>query len=179
MQRKLLNIYSEASGLLELSSQRLRQAAFSGAERKPNCIAKLISGIVRHHQQAQSTHVVGYSCEKAPESYNFDAKLIGILINNLIENAIKHTPLGGAIWIDCSLQGEKLVIEVIDEGPGIPEEALSKIFDRYFQVSTDAHQGMGLGLFICQRIVKLHHGTLTCKSAPGEGSTFKATLSPA
>lgn len=178
LKRKLLDIYSEASGLLEMSSQRIRQASFSGATRKKNSIEKLLLGIVRHHQQSQTTHAVGFSCEMAPKSFCFDSKLIGILINNLIENAIKHTPPGGGIWVDCYLQDEKLVIDVVDEGPGIPKEALSKLFDRYFQISTDTQKGMGLGLFICQRIVKLHHGTLTCYSIPGEGSTFKATLSP-
>lgn len=107
------------------------------------------------------------------------SRLIGILVINLLENAIQHTPEGGAIWVECRMEGNDLVIEVTDDGPGIPLEAQGRIFERYVRLSEGSkHRGMGLGLFIAQRIAKLHGGELVCYSQPGEGSLFRLRIKP-
>jgi signal transduction histidine kinase len=101
-------------------------------------------------------------------------RLLQVLIN-LLGNAIKFSPLGGQIKLNAHLKGGQLVCEVEDQGPGIPEQYLATIFDRYKQVKNPGSAGKGgtgLGLTICQAIVKAHNGELGVNSTEGKGSTF-------
>lgn len=103
------------------------------------------------------------------------------LLFNLIDNAIKYTPDGGAIRISQQLQNGGVMIAVIDNGPGISQEDLPFIFERFYRVKKDRARktgGSGLGLAICRLIAESHHGEITVASKPGEGSTFRVTLPP-
>lgn len=176
---QLLIVYKELEGLLEACSHRIGQASCDALTRKQTHLGELISGITKHYQDTQETHLIGVRTTNAPNNFLCDPKLIGILVINLLENAIQHTPEGGAIWVECRMEGNDLVIEVTDDGPGIPLEAQGRIFERYVRLSEGSkHRGMGLGLFIAQRIAKLHGGELVCYSQPGEGSLFRLRIKP-
>src|SRR5262249_16139422 len=98
----------------------------------------------------------------------------------LVENAIKYTPAGGHVTVELSRAEPAFAkVSVIDDGPGIPEEALDKLFDPFFRVRQTARlatKGLGLGLSITKYLVELHGGTLSVTSELGKGSRFDCTL---
>ena len=101
------------------------------------------------------------------------------VIFNLLSNAVKFTDPGKRIGIDAAIAGDDFKIEVWDEGIGILEENLDKIFDPFEQGiggKASSEMGTGLGLAISKRLVELHQGTITVTSKFGEGSRFTVTL---
>ena len=93
---------------------------------------------------------------------------------NLILNAIQSMPDGGQIEIRTRFMGtDKIVVEFIDNGIGIPREKLAKIFDPFY---TTKAGGSGLGLSVTQKIIIDHHGKIEVESEEGKGSTFKISL---
>jgi signal transduction histidine kinase len=105
-----------------------------------------------------------------------DAHRIGQLVSNLISNAIKFTPQAGVIRVSARQQGQKIVVSVTDTGPGIPQEHLSKIFERFWQTPGTKQKGSGLGLSIARGIVEAHGGTIWAESQSGKGSSFFFTV---
>jgi NtrC-family two-component system sensor histidine kinase KinB len=106
-----------------------------------------------------------------------DANKVSWVLTNLVANALHFTPRGGNIQLSAMAFGPFIQISVQDDGPGIPYEYQSKIFDKFVQVkSNQVLGGSGLGLAICREIVRAHGGTIWVDSAPGAGSTFHFTL---
>lgn len=110
-----------------------------------------------------------------------DEEKLKQVITNLVSNALKFTPEGGAISIACQDEPDKLVVSVSDTGIGIPKEYLGQIFERFKQVpgtreKIGGPKGTGLGLAIAKGIVEAHGGKIWAESDPGKGSTFKFTL---
>jgi PAS domain S-box-containing protein len=105
-----------------------------------------------------------------------DSHRIGQVLSNLLGNAIKFTPDGRTIRVSARRQSDTLVICVSDEGPGIPAEHLSKVFDRFWQAKETKQMGSGLGLSIAKGIVEAHGGTIWAESELGRGSSFYFTL---
>src|SRR5258708_8374933 len=96
---------------------------------------------------------------------------------NLLTNAVKFTPPGGAVELRARVENGCLIVAVRDTGIGISAEERAAIFKEFHQVRAAGaakHEGTGLGLLLSRRLVELHCGTLTVESAPGRGSTFTA-----
>ncbi len=109
--------------------------------------------------------------------YDGSAELLSHVWRNLLNNAIKFAPDHSELRINlCRVDGQ-IVVEIIDEGPGMDEETAARIFDKFYQGDTShKSEGNGLGLSIAKRSVVLCGGTITVKSAPGQGCTFTVTL---
>lgn len=105
-----------------------------------------------------------------------DKEKIERVIFNLLSNAFKHTPDNGHITFESFIEDGKLHISVIDDGVGISEENLEKIFERFYQVEKVHPDGSGIGLALTKAFVELHSGTLSVESQPGKGSKFSVTL---
>ena len=107
----------------------------------------------------------------------YDAKLVDQLVWNLLDNAVKFSTPGGAIEASVVPSGEEFVLTVADTGPGIPEEAIRHIFDRFSRVD-DAHaaEGTGLGLSIVQAIAETHGGSVTAANGDTGGARFQVHL---
>ena len=109
-----------------------------------------------------------------------DGDRLAQVFTNLIDNAIKHTPSGGRVKLRGEARGSDVLVHVEDSGPGIPADALSRIFERFYQVDKARRggegRGTGLGLAISREIVQAHGGRLTALSAPGQGSRFTLQL---
>lgn len=109
---------------------------------------------------------------------DYDPEKIQQIVSNLLSNAIKFTPDGGRVWMHVStreIPGPTLLILVGDSGPGIPEEKLPKIFERFFQ--GDGHEGgTGIGLALTSELLKLLGGNIDVESRIGAGSIFSVVL---
>src|SRR5262249_40291142 len=109
-------------------------------------------------------------------SVAIDAHRIGQVVSNLISNAIKFTPQEGTIRVAARQRDHKIVVSVADTGPGIPQEHLSKVFDRFWRTPGTKQKGSGLGLSIAKGIIEAHGGTIWAESQLGKGSSFFFTL---
>ena len=98
------------------------------------------------------------------------------VIVNLISNAMRATPGGGAIRVAAAARGDQIAFSVADTGAGIPREYLTHIFEPFIQLPNAPPGSSGLGLTISRRIVEAHGGQLSVQSEVGRGSTFTFTL---
>jgi two-component system, NtrC family, sensor histidine kinase KinB len=100
-----------------------------------------------------------------------------LALGNLLQNALQHTPAGGTVAVRAEPEGDGVAFSVADSGPGIPEEYLGRVFDRFFQVP-GSEGGAGLGLAIAKEIVQAHGGRIGVESHGGNGggATFRFTL---
>ena len=101
------------------------------------------------------------------------------LFFNLIDNAIKYTQEEGSIWISLREKNNSAIVEIRDNGPGIPREDIDHIFERFYRVQKDRNRktgGSGLGLSICKLIAESHNGTCMINSSEGSGTSFVITL---
>jgi two-component system phosphate regulon sensor histidine kinase PhoR len=152
-------------------------------ERQPHNLVTLIGQVVADlYPLAEEKQIrLGWQ-EPAEEMTVFvDADQIERVVRNLVENAIKYTPTGGAVDVQTLSElkeGRLFVhIRVADTGMGIPPEHQARVFDRFYRVDpSHTIPGTGLGLSIVKEIVKAHGGEVQFESTPGEGSTFVVTL---
>ena len=101
------------------------------------------------------------------------------VIYNLTENGVKYTGSGGAVQVSLRREGEWVELSVADNGPGIPEEDLDRIFERFYRVDKGRSRelgGTGLGLSIVKHIVGLYGGDVSVASEPQVGTTFTVRL---
>lgn len=111
-----------------------------------------------------------YPCEQKLWCYSNDY-LLGILFKNLISNAIKYTGNGGHVEVHSYQENEDIVVEIKDNGIGVPPENINRIFDRFYRETGTGEEGSGLGLAIVTEIVRLHNGEIFAKNNPDKGIT--------
>jgi K+-sensing histidine kinase KdpD len=108
-----------------------------------------------------------------------DSLLLKILINNLLENAVKYAGKETQITASLKKEGSNIKMEIMDEGPGIADEEKKKIFDKFYRIGDEVVRktpGTGLGLYLCRKIVKDHNADISVtNNAPG-GSNFIVTF---
>ena len=110
---------------------------------------------------------------------SMDAKLITQVLVNLLDNADRHTPKDKNITVSFHVEDRLAFFSVADEGCGIPEDALQKVFQMFYTTThneTSGKRGIGLGLSICQSIVEAHGGHIEARNRPGGGAEFIFTL---
>jgi heavy metal sensor kinase len=115
----------------------------------------------------------------APLYADGDADQINRVLVNLLENALRHTPLDGRVWLRCGEEGSHVLLVVEDEGEGIPPEHLPHVCERFYRVDADrsrARGGSGLGLAIAQSLVQAHGGDLHVDSVLGSGTRVTVSL---
>jgi two-component system clock-associated histidine kinase SasA len=107
-----------------------------------------------------------------------DGERVRQVFINLLDNAIKYTPVGGTIEVSILHRTtQKVQVSIGDNGPGIPEENREQIFEERFRLQRDeAKDGYGIGLSLCQRIIRAHYGQIWVDSTPNQGSCFHFTL---
>jgi PAS domain S-box-containing protein len=161
-----------------LDTSRL-EAGLLNLEKTPVSITQLIQGVAAEASIRDNQHHVFTTMGKKLPRAHIDAKRIRQVLDNLIDNATKYSPPGTEIMISAEQSGNELLISVTDHGPGIPSEELTNIFDRMYRIEQRVYSGangMGLGLYICQRLVAAHGGRIWAESTMGQGSTIKFTL---
>jgi signal transduction histidine kinase len=109
-----------------------------------------------------------------------DPRRLRQCFENIIANALQKSPAGAPVSVFVTVQknrpdGPLAKVDVVDQGPGIPEDILPHVFDR-FVTGTTRQGGLGLGLYLAKRIAAVHRGDLTVESKPGQGARFTLTL---
>lgn len=110
---------------------------------------------------------------------NGEQLLLNMLVNNLLENAMKYSPKESVIRIELKSRGKEMTLTVSDEGIGIPDDEKIKVFDKFYRVgneNTRSTKGTGLGLYLCSRIVKSHNGYISVTDNQPQGSNFAVIL---
>jgi len=143
-------------------------------------VADLLNGVQEYYEASAADGGISLSTRFAdrPVIAELDRTLMQRAVGNLVSNAVAHTPSGGSVVLATSSESAVVRIEVADSGIGIPQEALPRVFDRFFRVDPSRSQasgGTGLGLAIVQGIMLLHGGRVEIVSQPGKGT--RVTLS--
>ena len=117
--------------------------------------------------------------EHGPLPVTGDRARLGQVVDNLLSNALKFTPAGGSVRVTAVIRGDEALLEVADDGPGIPVEEQGRLFERFYrteQAVAGAFQGTGLGLAIAKMMVEAHGGRISVESAAGAGAAFRVRL---
>jgi heavy metal sensor kinase len=148
-------------------------------ERLPVDLSALLQDVGRQVQLLGSEHH-RVEVEAAPDlQMQGDRDRLKQLVLNLAGNALSHTPDGSTIQLRLEQRGSEALIEIIDDGPGIPPEDLPYLFDRFYRVDkarSRASGGTGLGLAIVQSIARAHEGSVEVRSTLGQGTRFSVRL---
>ena len=146
----------------------------------PVNIGALLTEVVQNLMPfAKENHVVVYMKVQEEAVVLADERLLGLAFGNLIDNGIRYNRSGGSVDITAFDVNNELTVQIQDTGEGIPSDELTKIFDRFYRVEksrTRNRGGAGLGLAICEHIIKLHGGHINVTSTLGEGSIFMIGL---
>jgi signal transduction histidine kinase len=115
--------------------------------------------------------------EAVPPPVLGDGALLRRVLDNLVHNAVEHTPTGGVIKIGVRPEDGGVTVEVSDSGPGVPAEARGDVFRKFFQKDVKRHVGnVGLGLALCEKVVLRHGGTIGIGDALPKGARFYFNL---
>lgn len=132
------------------------------------------ASLLRARAEPLGVTIMDEGCAEAVEA---DRASLLRVVSNLLDNAIKFSPPGGTVRVSAADEGPLVALSVKDDGPGIKEQNLGRVFERFYKGdSSRAEPGVGLGLAIVKHLVRAHGGTATVESRPGAGATFTVRL---
>jgi len=174
IRRSALRLARLIDDLVDLSSIRSQRLSVVPTESGSETLIQDALAEVAAEAAAKNLSLVQAS---GPElTIRCDPKRIAQVLSNLLNNAVKFSPNGGAIEVGAQADPLEVTFWVRDSGVGIPQGSLSRIFDRHWQASATANQGQGLGLFISKGIVEAHGGRIWAESEVGRGTTLRFAL---
>ncbi len=144
-------------------------------------LVNLLQPLIEEYTAQAATQNLSFISELSKQqiSVSADPELLQQAIRNLLNNAFKYTPSGGTVQLQLFTQSRRAILQVKDNGIGIPATDLAHIFERFYRVDTARSRssgGFGLGLAIAQQIVAAHGGQITATSEVGVGSIFQIQL---
>ena len=144
----------------------------------PTDLIGLARSAVAEHQLTTDRHVLRVKSELGELVGQWDEGRLARVLDNLLGNAVKYSPRGGAIQVVISRNGDTAELSISDVGEGIPEADLPYVFDRFHRGRNVRGRipGTGIGLAGVYAIVQLHHGSITVNSCVGKGTTFTVRL---
>jgi signal transduction histidine kinase len=160
------------SSLLDISRLQLGQLSIEPA---PLDLGQLAARLVEETRPLLSQHTIEYIGAAAPALISGDELRLEQALQNLIQNAVKYSPEGGAITVRVERSDSHASVAVTDSGIGIPPDALPQLFHRFYRapnVDPQHISGLGVGLYVVKEIVELHGGMIDVRSEVGAGSTF-------
>jgi two-component system sensor histidine kinase BaeS len=142
-------------------------------------VRELFQQVIDRHGPAIQHQRLTMNVSVVPEGLQVrgDAHRLEQALQNIAANAIRHTPEGGGVELSGERRGDRIRLAIRDTGPGIPEEHLSHVFDRFYKADPSrSRAGSGLGLSIVRAIVQRHGGTVSAQNAAGGGALFEMWL---
>ena len=177
------DIYDDSMWLINLVENLLSVSRMEDGKMILHMQTELIDEIVteslRHVEKRSFKHIIKVVHEEELLLVKIDARLIVQVIINLIDNAIKYTPPGTEITIHSKKLDEWIVVDVADNGAGIPEEEKERVFEMFYTGNNkiaDSRRSIGLGLFLCKSIIEAHGGQIELLDFEPHGSLFRFTL---
>ncbi len=177
------DIYADSMWLNNLVENLLYATRIEEGKMKLRLSTELLSEIVeeslQHVKGRNENHVITAALDEEIILVRADAKLVVQVLVNIIENAIKYTPMGSEIVISAGKQDQMARIKVADSGSGIADEEKEKIFEKFYcganQIA-DSRRSIGLGLYLCKAIVEAHGGSIEVSDNEPQGAVFSFTL---
>jgi two-component system CheB/CheR fusion protein len=166
---KLIHLIGD---LLDASKASSAELSFSFEKIDCNELIEEVAGII---QLTSNNHKIELQLSDT-QIIEGDKERLGQVITNLLSNAIKYSPYADRVIVSSVTDNGYLKVCVQDFGIGIPLAEQSKLFSRFFRVMNNSYPGLGLGLYICNEIIKRHSGSMEFKSEEGKGSVFCFTL---
>jgi K+-sensing histidine kinase KdpD len=143
----------------------------------PTELGHTITDLVRTAQEGTATHQIRFAPPARTTVRCVDADALSRILVNLIGNAVKYAPEGTPITVELDVEEDRVVIAVLDEGPGIPEDARAELFEKFQRGPQAASvDGLGLGLFIVRSLAEAHGGGVVIRPRDVGGSRFEVTL---
>lgn len=139
-------------------------------------LTDLMSAITTKQKKSLQNHKFEIKIDDDAHMVKIDFRLFEHAISNLILNSTLYTPQESEIKFEASRSGDKVILKIADNGPGIPAVSIPKIFDKFYRVPGSPAGGTGLGLSIVKSIVELHQGTLSYEENKPHGALFKIEL---
>lgn len=181
--RQLLEtVADEAARLNRLLENILQMSKLDAGAAAPNrqwhVLEELIGSALHRTRSEIAQHEVAVHLPNDLPLLFVDGLLLEQVFVNLLENAARYTPEGTKVTIRAAVDGKQIRIAVSDNGPGLPEGAEERIFDKFYRASptADGGRGSGLGLAICRAIINAHGGTIGATNLPGGGAEFVIRL---
>ena len=182
-ERIFTDIYEDSQWLISLVENLLAVSRIEEGRMQLHLSPELPDEVIRealqHIRIPTAGHRITVDCGEELLLASMDARLISQVIINLVENALKYTPSGSSIAIGAEKQGDRVVIRVADDGPGIPDDLKPRVFEMFFtgdRKVADSRRSLGLGLSLCRSIVSAHGGEITLTDNTPSGCIFSFTL---
>ena len=177
------DIYTDAQWLTGMVENLLSASRMEDGSLKLNMNTELMDDMIAEAVRRMGRRLDGFTLDLRPSGsllfVQADARLIVQVIINLLDNAVKYAPAGTAITIGTREEGGNVLVFVADEGPGIPEDQKPRVFDLFWSgnnLTGDSRRGLGLGLALCQSIMKAHSGTIAVRDNTPRGAVFELTF---
>jgi two-component system sensor histidine kinase KdpD len=169
---RMSQLVTEAVRMSQIDAGKVR------LERESLDVAQLLARVLEHFASLAAGRALRLNPSPDLPRVSADPELLSLALRQLIDNALKYSPPGSPINVVADLEGDRVVVRVMDRGPGIPERERERIFDKFYRRGgvRDRVPGTGLGLYIAREIVRTHGGDLWIEGAPGEGSEFCVAL---
>lgn len=177
------DIYDDSMWLINLvenllSVTRIEEGRMN-LKRSAELIEEVIAEALRHVNRNSTKHRITVESSDELLLAKIDAKLIVQVVINIVDNAVKYTPAGSEITITTKKVKDDVILEISDNGPGIPDEVKVHIFDMFYTGANqiaDSRRSLGLGLSLCKSIINAHGGELAVSDHIPQGARFTVTL---
>lgn len=179
---KIVGTVQSMAGLVNniLDAGRIDPEGNFAITRGPSDVSTLLDGLINEYTGIARNADLDLTAEiEEMAILNLDEELLKSAISNLLDNAVKYTPVGGAIHVQALTRGGRMEISVSDTGHGISEADQKMLFERFRRIPRREHvriRGTGLGLYIVRGVARRHNGDVMLTSTPGKGSTFTITI---
>lgn len=182
-QQLYTDIYDDSIWLINLVENLLSVTRIENGtmnlHMEPELLDEVIQEALAHINRRSSEHPIQVQLEDDLLMARMDSRLIIQVVINIIDNAIKYTKLGSTIRISAKKEHQMVVVEIADDGDGIPDDQKKHLFEMFFTADnqrSDRRRGLGLGLFLCKSIINAHGGTISVQDNQPHGTIFCFTL---
>ena len=176
-------IYDDAMWLIDLVENLLSITRIEdnriNMNMEPEMISDIFTEAMAHLDRNASKHHIKAKLDDDMLMADMDARLMVQVVINIVNNAIKYTPEGSNITLSARKSNQMVIVEIADDGPGIPDASKDKLFDMFYTVGKergDGRRGLGLGLSLCKSIINAHGGKIEAANNYPRGTVFRFTL---